>query len=143
MCCNKRKYDVVEYEQPRSRQSGSIQGMSWLPFAVILFFVFGSHAWGFVFQPWMWFLLPIAGVMVSSFFAKTHGSLMFNNGTRTQKILQQTEQHPYEQSYQNISYPNAVQEEAYSEGGQNFPYQQQSRYEEPYVDYQQPMSPME
>ena len=142
MCSNKRKCDVVGYEQSRSHQSGKPWHMSWIPFAVILFFVLSSHSWGFVFQPWMWFLLPIAGMMVSSFFAKAHGSLMFNNGTRTQEIPQQTER-PYEQPYQNISYQKAVQEETYSEGGQNFQYPQQMRYEEPYVDYQQPMSPME
>ena len=140
MCGNKHKYDVG-YEQSHSRQSGKPWHMSWLPFAILLFFLFSSHSWGFVFQPWMWFLLPIAGVLISSFFAKTRGSLMLNTGIPAQEIPQQVER-PYVQPYQPISYRNPVQE-TYAEGSQNFQYQQPPQYDEPYVDYSQPMSPIE
>jgi len=145
MCGNKRRHNVGYDEQPRSQQSGKPRHMAWLPLTIILFFVFSSHSWGFVFQPWMWFLLPIAGVILSSCFTKTqHRVLTSNAGMQPQEILQQTER-PYEQPYQSSAYPNAVQK-TYAEGGQNFQYPQQqvqqTQYEEPYVDYPQPTSPM-
>ena len=130
MCGNKRKYEQAS-EQSRYYQSRNPWRMSWLPFAIIAFFVFGPHSWSFVFQPWMWFLLPVSIVLVCSFFAKMHSGFVSNTGMPTQAIPQQ----PYQ---------NALPE-TYSEGGQNFPYPlqqvQQVQYEEPQTDYQQLVPP--
>ncbi len=140
MCGTKRKYNVG-YEQSHYSQSRKSWHLSWLPFTLLLFFVFNLHSWGFVFQSWMWFLVPIACVMISSCFTKTHGAPMFNAEKRTSEIPLQTEQ-PYVQLNQQVSYYNPAHE-TYSEEGQDFRYPQQIRYEEPYVDYPQPIHPKE
>lgn len=134
MCGHKRDYDM-RYEQARSYQSRKLWHMSWLPFAVIVFFaVVGFHSWESFFQPWMFWwliwLLPGAFAMMSSSFKKeSRNNLMFNTGTRTQELPRQVYEQPYQSGLQ----------ETYTEGGQNFHYPQQQvqqmQYEEPYADY--------
>lgn len=139
MCHHTRRYDVG-YEQFRSHRSFRHWSMSWLPFAVIMFFVFGPHTWAF--HAWMWFLLPVTVVIASSFFVKAaHQGGMLYNGTRTQERLST-------QLYAQGSYYHPGQE-TYREGGQQFRYPQQqdqvqqSSYEEPRAYYPPATPPME
>ncbi len=140
MCSNKRRYDVG-YERTRSDSFCKPWNMSWIPFVVIMFFVFGPHTWGFASHAWMWFLLP-AAVVGSSFFVKTTQSR-----TSTREVPQQTE-HTSIQPYQQGAPQHGLQE-TYQEGGQQFQYPQQQEqvqqisYEEPHADYPQATHPIE
>ncbi len=132
MCANKHSYQVGnEYSYRQSKHCG---GMSWLPFALLLFFVFGPHIGGFALHPWMWFLLPGVVVIGSSFLTKAAHA-----GTETQESL-------CTQPDKHVSSRLPMQE-TYQEGGQHFQYPvqqtQQAYDEEPQAYYLQEMPPME
>lgn len=148
--CGKRSQHHSYHEHYGHSTHFGFWPMPFIPFLVVMFFVFAPHSWTFASHvwSWLWVLFPIVMVVCITALTKVFRiGYIGRCNARSQEELPLTQaERDHSQTYQQVYYP--VQE-TYQEGGQQFQYShsetqfQQSQYEQPYAQYPREMPPSE
>ncbi|GAC1364364.1 MAG: hypothetical protein NVS2B12_07510 [Ktedonobacteraceae bacterium] len=138
MCHNKSRHRAEHMDQQPAKPF-RFWGMPFLPFLVVMFFIFGPHTLPFADFAWNW-IVPL--VFACIFFAKSTriGSLFQGQSATCEKPSAQQFEGQGARPYQQVSY-KAPAQEMYQEGGKQYYYPQQDSREsrESQESYEQPV----